>query len=563
ITEAVYQTSDYDHVIEAAVDAFSHFTHRPSLALYALDEATGRLELLSARGFSMQAVASAIWLPVHDSLSGTAIARRELVTSDDVSADPNVARAVQRDLAQGGYHAAVCVPLLLGSRPIGVINLMYKGELRLDDHERDMLLAIGRAIAMALDGARHVAHVEAEVAERRRTEVKLTLLLGFSREADESLSNPDSLFRIIAERGAQLVRDACAVYVVSADRESLDVRASCDLSPERLGPPQPDVGARVPIDAAPVAQVVRSGESAFLPSIDPAAYPGRRSPPVHAALCVPLVARDQVVAVMELVRSARDRPYTMEDRAFAEALAQSASLVIDNATLLEASREVARAREVFLAIAAHELKSPLTPLRLDADWLARAVRSGRASPAQLSSRVAAISRQVSRLERLSDDLVQHAGRPLELAREPVDLGALVSDVCARLRARLQVPESLLDVQIHGTAVGAWDACRLRQAIDKLVDNAVKYGAGKPVRVTLDVEGGLAVLRVSDLGIGIDPRDVARVFEPFERAAPARHYAGLGLGLWIARAVTEAHGGTIDVESRVDQGSTFTMRLPMK
>ncbi|MGH7805253.1 MAG: sensor histidine kinase, partial [Candidatus Binatia bacterium] len=96
----------------------------------------------------------------------------------------------------------------------------------------------------------------------------------------------------------------------------------------------------------------------------------------------------------------------------------------------------------------------------------------------------------------------------------------------------------------------------------VLDNAIKYGRRSPIDVELVRSGGFAVLRVRDGGIGIDEEEIARIFDRFEQAVPKRDYGGLGLGLYIAKQITDAHGGTITVESKRDVGSTFEIKLPL-
>jgi signal transduction histidine kinase len=103
--------------------------------------------------------------------------------------------------------------------------------------------------------------------------------------------------------------------------------------------------------------------------------------------------------------------------------------------------------------------------------------------------------------------------------------------------------------------------RMEQVLTNLISNAVKYGDGKPVSVTLRAENGRAELSVSDCGIGIAEADCARIFEQFERAAVRRNYGGLGMGLYITRQIVLAHGGSVQVESRPGEGSTFRVSLP--
>ena len=111
-------------------------------------------------------------------------------------------------------------------------------------------------------------------------------------------------------------------------------------------------------------------------------------------------------------------------------------------------------------------------------------------------------------------------------------------------------------------VGSWDRTRIDQIVTNLLGNAIKYGGGKPVEVAVERRDGSAVLVVRDQGIGIAAESHARIFEWFERAANTKPASGLGLGLWIAQRMAEAHGGRIAVDSAPGAGSTFTVTLPV-
>jgi signal transduction histidine kinase len=115
--------------------------------------------------------------------------------------------------------------------------------------------------------------------------------------------------------------------------------------------------------------------------------------------------------------------------------------------------------------------------------------------------------------------------------------------------------------VEGDGRGRWDRLRLEQVLENLLSNAFKYGAGQPVEVVVGGGEGRALLSVQDGGVGIAAADVERIFGRFERAAPTRNFGGLGLGLYIARQIVEAHGGSIRLESSPGQGTTFTVDLP--
>ena len=138
----------------------------------------------------------------------------------------------------------------------------------------------------------------------------------------------------------------------------------------------------------------------------------------------------------------------------------------------------------------------------------------------------------------------------------------MTQVAARIAESADRAGCSLEVDVAPGVTAFGDRLRVEQVITSLLANAMKYGAGSPIALALAPRNGVAVLTVADRGIGIAPEDQARIFQPFERAASARHYGGLGLGLWIAREIIEAGGGAIRVESRPREGSTFRVELPL-
>jgi signal transduction histidine kinase len=231
-------------------------------------------------------------------------------------------------------------------------------------------------------------------------------------------------------------------------------------------------------------------------------------------------------------------------------------------------QEAIRARDEFLSVASHELKTPLTSLGLRLHALARAIDADPdSSLARRHGReVAAMKRQVTRLAELIDGLLDvsriSTGR-LRIHREPVDLPALVQEMAARFVPEAERAGSALDVRYSEPFVGSWDRLRMEQVVSNLLSNALKYGAGRPVHVHVEAVDGRARLWVRDEGIGIDADSHARIFQKFERAVSERHYGGLGLGLYVVRTLVEAMGGTIRVESRPGEGATFCVELPFQ
>jgi signal transduction histidine kinase len=224
-----------------------------------------------------------------------------------------------------------------------------------------------------------------------------------------------------------------------------------------------------------------------------------------------------------------------------------------------------RARDEFLSVASHELKTPLTALVLDSHRLELRARRGGAGGEQLAPLLESFRKQTRRLTRLVDDMLDisriHAGK-LVLRRGRVDLSELSRHVIARVWPRDGAPRAELSLEAPAPVLGEWDADRLEQVLTNLLTNAARYGEGKPVRVSVRQEGAEAVLEVADQGPGIAPADQQRIFGKFERAVDRNEVSGLGLGLFIVQTIVELHGGSVGLRSSLGQGAVFTVRLPV-
>ena len=229
------------------------------------------------------------------------------------------------------------------------------------------------------------------------------------------------------------------------------------------------------------------------------------------------------------------------------------------------AREAVATRDEFLVIASHELRTPLTPLLLEVQGLERRARNG-ASPqgAELSGQLERTVDHVKRLARLVEDLVDVsnilAGK-LTVLREPVDLAAVVRGVAQRLEAPRARSGSTLALDVPSGCVGAWDHARLDQVITNLLGNAIKYGAGKPIEISLEVTAERVTLVVRDHGIGIDDGARARLFGRFQRAVPSKHYGGFGVGLWTVKQIVNALDGEVRLDSAPDAGTSIVVVLP--
>jgi signal transduction histidine kinase len=217
-----------------------------------------------------------------------------------------------------------------------------------------------------------------------------------------------------------------------------------------------------------------------------------------------------------------------------------------------------------LSVVAHELRAPvgvalihagLAELQLETS---KDVARAREAVVTIKQQMMRLDSMLSRVLRLSSD--GEISEPLKC--ETVDLAPLLGDVIEQLARSHPRLRDDVRLTVRGEISGTWDASALAEVLTNLLGNAFKFGEERPIDVIAGRRGRQVTVTIRDRGIGIAPRDHQRIFERFTRAVPPRSYAGLGLGLWIARTLVEAHGGTLRVASGLGQGATFTVRLPI-
>jgi signal transduction histidine kinase len=261
--------------------------------------------------------------------------------------------------------------------------------------------------------------------------------------------------------------------------------------------------------------------------------------------------------------------FTAREERLVAGLAAQVAVAMDNARLFQRAQEAISSRDTFLSIASHELRTPITSMKMHAQHLRRRLAAqdpGALGPERVTRFVEQTERSIDRLSRLVEDMLDISriatGR-LAMQLEPVDLSAVTQDVVARFEQQLAEGGHALEVQLAPGLVGRWDRDRLEQVLTNLLTNALKYAPRAPLRVSTKAEGGHAVLQVQDHGPGIAPQDQHRVFERFERLVHANEVSGLGLGLHIAKHIVEAHAGRIHLRSAVGEGASFIVELPVE
>jgi len=244
-----------------------------------------------------------------------------------------------------------------------------------------------------------------------------------------------------------------------------------------------------------------------------------------------------------------------------------------NATQAELQRSL-RMRDEFMSLVAHELRTPLNTLFLETQMRMLQLRRGNAAAfdaEQMSTMVRRDERQIKSMIRLIDDMLDVSRmRSGTLSVRPgrVELMGLLERVVNDLSLQASAAGSTLVLAEHVPVVGWWDEFRIEQVVINLLTNALRYGGGGNVEISVHQEGcddssqqGFVRIDVRDHGKGIAPDFIERIFEPYERGAKAGEPKGLGLGLYISRQLAVSHGGQLTASSTPGEGATFSLMLP--
>ncbi|SDU96097.1 hybrid sensor histidine kinase/response regulator [Pseudomonas mucidolens] len=256
-----------------------------------------------------------------------------------------------------------------------------------------------------------------------------------------------------------------------------------------------------------------------------------------------------------------------------EALEQSRREQETLLTRLQATQaqleQAVRMRDDFMSIVAHEVRTPLNGLILETQLRKMHLARDNASAFTLDKMRAMVDRderQIQSLTRLIEDMLDVSRiRTGKLSIRPTrfDLSLLVRNLLENFAPQVAAAGSSIDLLAEQPVVGNWDEFRIEQVVSNLLTNALRYGAKSPVDVRVYAEHGEARIEVRDRGIGISEENQKRIFQQFERVSASHAVAGLGLGLFISEQIIAAHGGTIEVESRVGEGALFRVCLPLE
>lgn len=380
----------------------------------------------------------------------------------------------------------------------------------------------------------------------------------------------DRLYATVADVARSLdTADAASLMIVDHDEKALVIRGQSGLSEEYAE------RQRIPLERAlthyqrPGSVVERDLRTA--PLGDAALI---RREGLAKVLALSIAREGELLGALHIYSRDPARDFDEVDRDLAHILATQVSVAIMNARVVTQLRDTDEEREQFLSIVSHELRTPLTPLKalaqLQLSRLRRSQERGTSMDLEaLARNLESIDRQVDRMNGLVNDLlsVSRAGKgTLEMDRAPFDLAAELRDVVGRyVAATREEGRHSFAIDSPETLTYDGDQTRIGQLLMNLVGNAVKYSPrGGHVAVHLARENGAAEIAITDQGIGIPVADLARLGGAFTRGiGKAATFAGMGIGLHVAKVVAEAHGGSLHLESAGEEkGTTVRVRLPL-
>jgi PAS domain S-box-containing protein len=415
-----------------------------------------------------------------------------------------------------------------------------------------------------------------DITARKQADETMRLLAEISRLLTTSLDY-DATVQNVARAAVPTLADLCTIHIVVG--EGVIRQLAVAHRDPAMARHVWELEQRYPIrfdDADGLPAVLRSRRPELTPAIaadrlrmfaqDDAHLPLLCELQLTSSLCLPLIAQGRVLGAMSFYTTTSGRRYSAGDLLLAEEIAARAAQAIDNARLYRDAQEAIQARDQFLSIASHELKTPLTSLIGYTELLRR--RAARIElPPRDQRAVQVIADQAARLNRMVATLLDLSR--IQLGQLSIDPRPL--DLCAVVRTAVQEAEPMLTqhmLHLHCPDAPLFvngDELRLYQVLHNLIGNAIKYSPhGGSIAVSVVAEATTVRVAIRDQGIGIPAEALPHLFHRFYRApnGEQEQISGMGLGLFVVKQLVTLHGGSVEVTSQEGQGSTFTVVLPL-
>ena len=566
---SILGSSDSGAVASAAIDVARDVLAGDGYAVWRVNP-TGSWQILRSFGISEEFASRAI-----PRTQENVVPFAEPFVCEDVEAMPMVTDMVDAYRREGVVSMLV-FPLTIRGHRSGTMVFYFRQ--RTAFHPVD--IQVGTALANLVAAALTAADLYEEQRQAREAADHARQRAAYLAQAGTVLSSSldyEATLRSVANLSVPTIADWCAVDIL-ADGGSLHRIAVAHVDPKKVEFARM-LAERYPADPkAPggVHEVIRTGKAAYMSRIPPALLEAAaqddeqrriiRELHFTSYMCVALTVQGKAIGAITFVSAESGRQYSDDDVRFARELAARASLAVENARAYERANEASRLKDEFLATLSHELRTPLNAVL----GYARMMRTQTVSEKKAQGVWDVVERNATALKQIIEDVLDVsrivAGR-LRLNVEPVDLPAILREAVATVMPAADAKGVRVETVIETVAtLVSGDADRLQQIVWNLISNAIKFTArGGKVQLRLSRVNSHVEVTVSDTGRGISPDFLPFVFERFRQADASfsREHGGLGLGLAIAKQLTELHGGAITAASGgPDQGATFTVTLPL-
>ncbi len=282
-------------------------------------------------------------------------------------------------------------------------------------------------------------------------------------------------------------------------------------------------------------------------------------------LGIPVITKEGYAIGAVCVIDHKKRAWTNDEISILEEITAAFISEIELRMALKLAKREAQLREEFIRIASHELKNPLSAMKLQTQVAHKKITDGKLDTVSTEKYLASVERQTRRLELMIDDMsdtARLATGKLSLHRKEMNLNHLIDNTIYLLNETVSKAGNHVNYHASGEFTGIWDASRIEQVLTNLINNATKYASKSAIDIDLKKDGEFAVVTIKDHGPGISDENQKIIFNKYGRAADTTYIHGLGLGLFISRQIVEQHGGTLNLVSEIGKGSTFTIRLPL-
>ncbi|MBI4317802.1 MAG: GAF domain-containing protein [Chloroflexi bacterium] len=570
---AISSELSIEKVLQKIVDTAQDLVNARYAALGVAKPDLSGLSRFIVAGITQEEIEAIGPWPRGRGLLGVLLREPKPLRVSDIGRDP---RSVGFPPGHPRMRSFLGVPIVSKGRILGNFYMTEKiGAETFSEDDQELLTLFAAHAAIAIENARLYTETnerlrekvhEVETAERRAR-----FLADLSELLTSSPLGEDLPLEAVARKTTEILGDGSCIYLVDyAHPDKLLAKIVYHSDPNTAQVVREFVDAQWGIV---MDQVIGKRKAIFVPGVEAedSAYiafdlGGMRRHKLSAALATPVATERRVYGVFISLASI---PATMSDAdlPFASLVSERLGVAVDRALLYTSLVEALRARDQFISVASHELKTPVTTLKGYAQLLSK----GQISDPQVQQKaIAAIRRQADRLSGLVSELLDVSrirGGRLDLRRQPTDLASLAREVVQRFEGEMPAEKQVrFAVEApHGEVWGDWDVTRIDQVLTNLIGNAAKYSSlGGTILVRVVRRDGEAQVSVSDQGIGIPKEQQEHVFDTFFRASNAVNAGieGIGLGLAISKEIVERHGGRIWFESEEGQGSTFYFELPI-